>query len=176
LLWRERGSRLVEDEQAPRKIKLLQDFSLLPLAGRKRAERNIERDFERHARHERIEALALPLPIDDERHVGARHDKILRSTHRGNQREMLVDHAETQTIRILRLRDRLLLPTDEEIAAIGAVIAEQTFDKGRLAGAVFAKQRVDRAGLYFQRDIVERGERAEALRHARRLDAHRAHL
>ena len=168
--------RLIEHKQSALEIKLLEDFRLLPLACSKRAERNIQRNFERHARQEVIEALPLCLPIDDKRHVGARHHQIFGGGHRRYQREMLVDHAETETIGVLRLSDAFLSVADDEIAGIGAVIAEQAFDEGRFAGAVLAEQRVHRASLNLQRHVIEGRERTKPLRHARRFDADRAHF
>ena len=52
---------------------------------------------------------------------------------------------------------------DADLAGVGRVVAHDALDQGRLAGAVLAQQRVDAAGGDVERDVLERGERAEAL-------------
>ena len=59
LLRRQHRGRLVEDKQSALEIELLQDLELLLLAGRERADRHVERNLERHARQEVVEALPL---------------------------------------------------------------------------------------------------------------------
>ena len=84
---------------------------------------------------------------------------------------MLIDHAEAERVRGARIADDLLAIIDEKLARVGLVIAHDAFDERRLAGAVLAEKRVKRAGFNFQRNLVERGEFAEALGHRDRFDA-----
>src|SRR5207244_12933444 len=51
-------------------------------------------------------------------------------------------------------------------ALIGRVVAHDAREKGTLPGAVLAGQRVKRAGLEGQGDVVESDQRAESLRHS----------
>src|SRR5262249_24567547 len=87
---------------------------------------------------------------------------------------MLVDHAEAETMRGSGMGDDLLAVADDELPAIGAVIAHDAFDERRLAGAVLAEERMHRAGRHAQRHVVEHGRLAEALRHVQRLEAEAA--
>ena len=84
---------------------------------------------------------------------------------------MLIDHAEAERVRGARIADDLLPVVDHQLAVVGLVIAHDAFDQRRFAGAVLAEQRVERAGPDLQRNLVERGELAEALGHVDRFDA-----
>ena len=64
----------------------------------------------------------------------------------------------------------ILVGVSDQRALVGVVEPHDALDQRRLARAVLAEQRVDAAGLDPQRDVVERRQRAEALRHARRLE------
>src|ERR1700722_3882729 len=72
---------------------------------------------------------------------------------------------------VLRVGNRLLAATDDDVAFGGVVIAHDALHQRALAGAVFAEQRVEGAGTYFQLDIVEREEVAEAHGHGDGVDA-----
>ena len=87
---------------------------------------------------------------------------------------MLVDHAEAQRVRVLRIGDRLFAVADQDLALRGVVIAHDAFHERALARAVLAEQSVQRAGPNLQLDIVERDEIAEAHRHGDGVDAERA--
>src|SRR5579863_3195275 len=87
---------------------------------------------------------------------------------------MLVDHAQAQRMRVLRVGDRLFAVTDQDVALRGVVVAHDAFHERALAGAVFAEQSVQRAGPNLQFDIVERDEIAEPHRHCDGIDAERA--
>ena len=88
---------------------------------------------------------------------------------------MLVDHAEAEPAGILRVGDANLAAVDEEAALVGPIVAEETFDERGLSRAVLAEQRMDRTGTNLQRDVVERGEGAEAFRDVFRFDPDGAH-
>ena len=59
------------------------------------------------------------------------------------------------------------LPVDEHFALVRCVHTGHDLDEGRLAGAVLSDQRVHFARAQFQRDVVERTGRPEALRDRR---------
>src|SRR5260221_300751 len=84
---------------------------------------------------------------------------------------MLVDHAEAERRGIARAGDLGLPAVDQHLAGGRAIEAHHALHQRRLAGAVLAEQRVERAGRHLDRDVVERRESAEAHRHADRLDA-----
>ena len=62
----------------------------------------------------------------------------------------------------------------DNLAFIEHAVAHQTLHERALARAVFAKQRVNRAGLDLDRDFVERAKRAERLARADHCEALRA--
>ena len=57
----------------------------------------------------------------------------------------------------------MLTPVDQELPAIGAVVAHQALHERAFAGAVLAQQGVDRAGPDLQAHIVQSQHRAEPL-------------
>ncbi len=87
---------------------------------------------------------------------------------------MLVDHAEPERVRVLRVADLLLTPADQDVALGGVVIAHDALHQRALAGTVLAEQRMEGAGTHLQFDIVERQEIAEAHRHGDGVDAESA--
>jgi len=64
---------------------------------------------------------------------------------------------------------------DQERAAVGLVIPEQTFHQGRLASTVFTEEGMHRPLGDPQRDAVQRREAAEALGDADGFDSNRSH-
>ena len=143
---RQHRGRLVEDQEAPLQIKLLEDLALLPLAGGDVRDSCIERHLERHPRQERFQFLLFLAPVDHRRDVVARQHQVFGDRHRRHQREMLVDHAEPECVGVLRIGDRLLAAADQHVAFGRVVVAHDAFDQRALAGAVLAEQRVERAG------------------------------
>ena len=103
LARRQHRGRLVENEEALVEIEQLQDFELLLFARRQRRDRPVERHAERHAVEERLQLAPLLAPVDDRRRVGAAGDEILGGGQRGHQREMLIDHADAERLRVARI-------------------------------------------------------------------------
>src|SRR5262249_12166994 len=62
---------------------------------------------------------------------------------------------------------------DQNAARIRPVIAHDALDQRALAGPVLAEERVERSGRHLERDVIERGEPAEALGHRHHFDAER---
>ena len=58
-----------------------------------------------------------------------------------------------------------MLAADLDLAGVGLVDAGEDLDQGRLAGAVAADQRVDRAPLQLQKNVVQGLSCPERLRH-----------
>src|ERR1022692_2842098 len=56
------------------------------------------------------------------------------------------------SVGVLRIGDRLLTAADQHLALGRVVVTHDAFDQRALAGAVFAEQRVERSGAYFQFD------------------------
>src|SRR5439155_6608111 len=166
LTRREHRRRLVEDQDAGGEIELLEDLDLLLLAGRQRADRRLEIDLERHVLQELVQPAMLGRPVDDERKVRARQREVLGHRHARHEREMLVHHPDPVSMRVARASDDALDVIDDHGALIGRVVAHHALDEGTLPGAVLAEQRVKRAGLEGQGDVVESDQRAESLRHS----------
>jgi hypothetical protein len=87
---------------------------------------------------------------------------------------MLVDHAEPERVRVLRVGDRLFAAADQDVALGRVVIAHDAFHQRALAGAVLAEQRVERAGPHLEFDIVERGKSPKRMVMRDGVDAERA--
>ena len=64
LARRQHRGRLVEDQEAPLEIELLEDLAFLPLAGGDVGNPGVERHLERHPRQERLELPLLLRPVD----------------------------------------------------------------------------------------------------------------
>ncbi len=173
LARRQHRGGLVQHEEGAAEIELLDDLQLLLLAGRHLGHLGVERQLERHRFHELGKLGALLAPVDDARHVLARNHEVLRPGQRRHEREMLVDHAKPQRRRVLRACDRNLVAIDRDLSRCWVVEAHHAFDERRLAGAVFAQQRVERARRHLDRHVVQRREAAEAHGHADGLDADR---
>ena len=60
--------------------------------------------------------LLLLRPVDHGRHVVARQHQVFGDRHRRHQGEVLVDHAEAERMRVLRIGDRLLAAADDDVA------------------------------------------------------------
>src|SRR5258707_4603349 len=76
-------------------------------------------------------------------------------------------------MRLARMGNGDLAAVQQDLAFVGLIVAHGTFHQGALAGAVLAQQRVEGAGLDADRDIVERGQRAEMLGKADQLQRRR---
>ena len=77
--------------------------------------------------------------------------------------ELLVHHSDAVVQRLLAA-GKVDFPAFEiDMAAVLVVNAEQAFHQCRLAGAVFAHQRVNRSGLDLQADLIERPDAGEVL-------------
>jgi hypothetical protein len=70
---------------------------------------------ERHAVKEGFERLRLLAPFDDGRRVRPADDEILRRGQGGNQREVLVHHAEAERLSVARIADGDLGAVKQEL-------------------------------------------------------------
>ncbi len=162
LARRQHRRRLVEEEQLPVQVELLQDLELLLLARRERAHRRRERHLERLARHELGERRVLALPVDDGRHVVADEHEVLGDGHVRDERELLVDHADAGGMGLARAGERRLAAVVEHDAGGRLLVADHAFHERALARAVLPEQRVELARLHVELGAVERDEVAEA--------------
>ena len=166
----EDARRFVEDENAVAEVELLEDLELLALARGERADDARGVDLERHVRHERPQVVALRAPVDHEGQNGARQDEVLGHAHVRHEREVLVDHAHAERLRLARALDLHLGAVDEDPAGVRRLVAHDAFDDRALSGAVLAEERVEGARGERQRDVVEDDERPESLADAERRE------
>ncbi len=127
LLRGQHRGRFVQHQKSPPQVKLFDDLSLLPLPGRERADLGVQRDLERHAAHELFQLAEFAAPVDYAGHVTARHHEVLGHGHRRHQGEMLVDHAEAESVGIGGPLDRDLVVVHQERARVGAIVTQQAF-------------------------------------------------
>ncbi len=167
LVRRQHGGGLIEDQEVLVEVEQLQDLEFLLLARGERRNRLVERHLERHPFHERGETRPFLLPVDHGRRVGPADDEVLGSGERGHQRELLVDHADAERPRVLRIAHLHLAAVHRDRAFVGLVEAHDAFHQRRLAGAVLAEQHVKLPGRNIDRDVIERREGAEPLGHPR---------
>ena len=168
---RQHRGRLVQDQETPLQIELLEDFALLPLAGGDVRHPGIERHLERHPREKGCQLLLFLGPLEHCRYVVARQHQIFGDRHRRHQRKMLIDHAKAERMRVLWVGDRLFAPADQHVAFGRVVVAHDAFDQRAFSRTVLAEQRVKRARTHFERDIVQCHEIAEPHRHGDGVDA-----
>jgi len=172
----EHRGRLVEDQQPVVRVELLEDLGLLLLAGGEVRDRHLQRQRERRAVHEGPHLGDLGGPVDDRAQPAAREREVLGDRHRRHQREVLIDHADAERTGGLRRADVALAAVEQHRPRIGALEAHQALDQRRLARAVLAQQRVDRARPHVEVDRIERDEVAEPLGQPDRLQRRCLHL
>ena len=166
--------RFVQDQELLIEIEELQDFELLFLAGRHGRDRLVERHAKRHPVKEGFERLHLLAPFDDGWSVGPTDNEIFCSGQGGNQREVLVHHADAERLRVARIVNGHLIAVQQEFPPVGGIKSHDALDERRLAGAVLAEQRMEGARRDLDRYVLQRFERAERLRHANRFERRRA--
>src|ERR1700741_3340032 len=84
---------------------------------------------------------------------GAEHD-VLGDSHRLNQHEVLVDHADAEGNRIVRRFDISNLAVDDDLAAVCRVEAVSNTHRRRLPGAVFTYDGMDCSRLDDDVDVI----------------------
>jgi hypothetical protein len=95
---------------------------------------------------------------------------VLGHGERADQHEVLVDHAEPAGQRVGRRAQAHGLAVEADRALVGLVEPVEDLHQGGLAGAVLADQRVDRARMDGEGDVVVGAERAERLDDSVELD------
>ena len=104
--------------------------------------------------------------IDDAEPRGrVRKEDVLRDRHQRNQRQLLVNDDDPERLGIVDIAKAPLLAVEGDRALIAAVGIDpaQHLHQRRLAGAVFAHQRVNLAGLDGEIDVAQRLHACKAL-------------
>ena len=163
LARRQRGGRLVEDENARPAHQRLGDLDPLLLAERQVADQRlrIQRDVKVAADgREAVEHRAAR-----QAPVGSRpaHEQVLEHRMARHQLEMLVHHADAEPERVGGAADGRRPAVDLDETLVGGIGAEEDIHQAGLAGAVLAEEAEDVAGVEGEVNAGTRGHRAEAL-------------
>ncbi len=161
LLGRERGGRLVEDQNARVMVHGARDLHHLLLACAKRRDErhrvNIEVERQQEALGLDIEAAQ---PVEEL--LLAKID-VLRHAHRRDEIRLLKHHGDAAGERLGGRLEAKRLAIEEEFAGGQLVDAGQHFHQRRLAGAVLADDGVDLACAEREVDVLDRRNAAECL-------------
>ena len=88
-----------------------------------------------------------------------------------DQIALLMDDADAGGDRVARTLEANGDAVEAQFALVGPMDAGDDLDQRRLAGAVFAEQRMDRAAAQRQRDVLQREHARESLVNAASLQA-----
>ena len=165
-LRRQNRSGLVEDDEFRLLQQAADDLDALALADRQVADQRIGVERQPVAVGER---LGLCGDGGNRRLVVERQRDVFRGRQRLEQREVLEHHADAKLLGRTRAADPDRRAVPAYFAGIGLKRAEQHLHQRRLAGAVFAEQRVDLALADRQVDVVASLQRAEDFRQAANL-------
>jgi hypothetical protein len=167
LFRRECRRRFIKDDDAGTELQRTRDLHHLFLAGAERGDvfLRIDREVERV---EQLLGSDVEAAQTVEEALVAQED-VLRHRHRRDERGFLVDHGDAgmQCRRRIGKADRFAV--DEDLAFTRRHGPCGNLHQRRLAGAVFAEQRMDFAGLDGEGHILHCGHRAVELADAAQL-------
>ena len=171
LLGRQDGGRLVEDQEIRAPIERLQDLDALPLADAEIRDTRVGVDLEVVFAPKTLELGACPVHAgaEPEGAFDSQHD-VFQDRERLDQHEVLMHHPDPRGQRVLRAADHRGPTADEDLAAIGLVVAVEDAHEGRLAGAVLAHDPVDRTPADDERYVAVGVDLAEPLVDTPQLD------
>ncbi len=159
LLRRQRGGRLIENDDARLVMDGAGDLDHLLV---RRAERGHQRgriDLKVHAGEELLGLIVQAAQPVEELFV-AQID-VLRHRHRRHQHGLLKHHGDAERQRFGRRRQHHRLAVEQHFAGRELVHAGQRLGQRRFAGAVLADDGVDLAGLQREIDVLDRGHAAK---------------
>ena len=164
----ERRRRLVEDQQPAAPAQRLGDGDKLALRERQAVHAGVRVRREIELR----QGLARPIPhrvaVDDGHAQQAPHRRtvkrqVLGNRQRRNQTQLLRNGDDAGGDRVVRTAEPAWAAVNRDFTAVGAMHAAEDPHQRRLAGAVFADQRMNFARHRLEIDAVERARRAEML-------------
>src|SRR5689334_17975723 len=100
-----------------------------------------------------LRARTFEIERETRSRFGAEHD-VLRDSHRLDQHEVLVDHADTECDRVVRRLDVARLAVDDDLAAVGGVETVSDTHRRRLTRAILADDGMDRPRLNDYVDMI----------------------
>ena len=152
LLREKHGGRLVHDEDPGVAVQRLQDLHLLLDTDGKIPDPRAGGHAEMIAVGQALNLLLLGCVVDPSAH-GA-EDDVLRHRVGVHQREMLLDHRDSERHRVLRRPDAAPDAVDPDLSGGFMIEAVEDLHDCALAGPVFSEQRHHLAASYRKRHIV----------------------
>ena len=160
----QRGRRLVHNQQAAVAVDGLADFHHLFLRHRQVADHGVDVQRQAQLAEHFGSALAHGLPVHADALVNqVAQEHVFRHREGLGKFNLLVHHAHARGLRFARRLEVLGRALKEHFAAFGLVNASQHLDQRRFARAVLAHQRMHRAALNGERNIVQRLDARETL-------------
>src|SRR5207245_4480009 len=105
-------------------------------------------------------------PVDDPAAVTMADEDVLGDGEVGEDHRLLIHRGDPEGLRLERASHAHQTAVDMELPGVGLLDAGHDLDERRFSRAVLPEQRVDLARLKLEGNIVERLNRAEALRDA----------
>ena len=162
---RQRGCRLVEDEDGAAGAERAGDLDELPVRQRQVADPAAQVDGGAEPVHRRLDLPAVGAAAEDRQGRGRQHarDDVLLHRAVREQHQFLMHDDQAGPARLRQRAGRHLAPGNGQPSAVGPDGAAEHPDQGRFAGAVGAEQPMHLAGGDGQRNVVERADAAERL-------------
>jgi hypothetical protein len=158
LARRERGGRLVEDDQSRLAAQRLDDLDELALALGEPAERRARGDIEIDERERGLAALSHPPPIDEGQTRGDPRkmveEQIFLDTEIWKQAQFLMDKGDAERLRLARILRRDFCTFQFDPAAVPLMDAPQNVHGRRLARPILADKAEDAATTQLQTDVA----------------------
>ena len=164
LTSRERGRRLVEDDQLGVPSERPEYLDLLLLGDRQRAHDGVRRDLEAGRGHDALEPLEEGAPPDESEPARFRPEEdVLRDGPLRDERDLLGDEGDPAFERLARRPEADRLALEDELSLVGRDDAGDDLAERRLAGSVLADEGVNGADPDLHRNLVQRPRAAEGL-------------
>ena len=175
LLRRQRGRRLVEQQDARAQRKRLGDLDELHLRDVELRDRRarVEIELENLEPAARLGMDGVVIDRAQKSAAEAFEQYVFADGEARNEIALLMDDADAGGDRIARTLEADGRAVEPQLALVRPIDAGDDLDQRRFAGAVLAEQRVDRAAAHRQRHVLQRQHAGEGLLNPARLQAER---
>ena len=160
---RERGRRLVHDQDPRVQRQRLGDFDQLLLADPELGDATLRVDLDAKPLQERARGLDDAPVVDEgaeDQRLAAKEDVLGRGQF-GNQVEFLVDDRDASALGVLNAREANRRALDPDLAVIVDVHTGEDLHQGRFARAVLTHEGVDLAAPQVEVDVAQRRDAGE---------------
>ena len=180
-LLRQRGGGLVHDQQAAVAVDRLADLDHLLLRHGKVGYDLLHVQRKPQLRQQLVRLDPHALPVDQTIFIQPlAQEHVFSYGKRFGKLDLLMHHADARRLRFAgRLKAAALFAIEVDLALFRLVNARQNLDKRRFARAVFAHQRMHRAALNIEGNVIQRLDAGEALAYSPQFEdiiAHRASI